>query len=162
MQNPYLNVSLRSTVQEINSSGAVAGTPFATSEIADTTNNGFNNPGSLRTIRVRADVNGPANAILENIELSSSPTRSETELITLIGGGFITAAESIEQGNGLGGIVNLVGGTILTRVQDVIGNALSLSEFNLFPVTTASFGTDSTQRDNGDGLGCKTLISTFH
>ena len=158
LQNPYLNVSLRSTVQEINSSGAVAGTPYATAEIADTTNNGFNNPGSLRTIRVRADVNGPANSILENIELSSSPSRSETELITLIGGGFITAAESIEQGNGFGGIVNLVGGTILTRVQDVIGNALSLSEFNLFPVTAASFGTDDTERDNSGGLGIAASI----
>ncbi len=154
LQNPYLNVALRSTVQEINSSGAVAGTPFATSEIADTTNNGFNNPGSLRTIRVLADVNGPANAILENIELTSSPARSETELVTLIGGGFITAAESIEQGNGLGGIVNLLGGTILTRVQDVIGNALSLSEFNLFPVTAASVErSDNAERESGGGLG---------
>ncbi|MGB3299433.1 MAG: translocation/assembly module TamB domain-containing protein [Phormidesmis sp.] len=153
LQNPYLNVSLRSTVQEINSSGAVAGTPYATAEIADTANNGFNNPGSLRTIRVRADVEGPANAILENIELSSSPARSESELVTLIGGGFITAAESIEQGNGLGGIVNLLGGTILTRVQDVIGNALSLSEFNLFPITAASNqSADGTERDSG-GLG---------
>ncbi len=141
--NPFLNVSLRSNVPEVERAPSLPNTPFATSEVADTSKNGFSDPGSLRTIRVYADVNGPANALFENLELSSSPARSETELIALIGGGFVDAIESTVGslaggGDSFEGLINLVGGTVLTRVQDAIGNTLSLSEFRLFPVSSAS------------------------
>ncbi len=141
--NPSLNVSLRSNVPEIERAPSLPNTPFATSEIADTSKNGFSDPGSLRTIRVYADVDGPANALFDNLELSSSPSRSEAELIALLGGGFVDAIESTVGslsggGDSFEGLINLVGGTVLTRVQDVIGNTLNLSEFRLFPVTSAS------------------------
>ncbi len=155
ISNPFLDVSLRSNVPEVDSPPSLTNTPFANAEIADTSNNGFSNPGSLRTIRVYADVNGPANAIFENLELSSSPSRSETELLALIGGGFVDAIESTVGslgggGDGFEGLINLVGGTVLTRVQDLIGNTLSLSEFRLFPVTSAS--RTQSEEDNESGL----------
>lgn len=155
LQNPYLNVALRAAVPEVSSAGPIVGAPFANAEVADTSNNGFSNPGSLRTIRVRADVNGPANALLENLELSSSPARSDTELIGLLSGGIITALESTVgslsgDGDSFGGLINLVSGTILTRVQDLVGNALSLSEFNLFPVTAASRALPENSSENTD------------
>ncbi|MGB7251895.1 MAG: hypothetical protein WBC73_23360, partial [Phormidesmis sp.] len=143
LQNPFLDVSLRASVPEVDRPGPIASTPFATADIADTSNTSFDNPGSLRTIRVRADVEGPANAIFENLELSSSPQRDQAELIGLIGGGFITALESTVgslsgEGDSFGGLINLVSGTVLTTIQDFVGNSLSLSEFRLFPVTAAS------------------------
>ena len=160
LQNPLLDVSLRASVPEVNSAGPIASTPFASSEVADTSNNGFDNPGSLRTIRVRADVDGPANAIFENLELSSSPSRSEAELIGLIGGGFITALESTVgslsgSGDGFQGLINLVSGTLLTSVQDLIGTTLSLSEFRLFPVTAASRAVTEETNDTGLDIGAE-------
>ena len=153
--NPFLNVSLRSNVPEVERAPSLPNTPFATSEVADTSKNGFSDPGSLRTIRVYADVNGPANALFENLELSSSPARSETELIALIGGGFVDAIESTVGslaggGDSFEGLINLVGGTVLTRVQDAIGRTLSLSEFRLFPVSSAS--RTRSEEDNETGL----------
>lgn len=158
LNNPFLNVSLRASVPEVNTPGPIASTPFATAEIADTSNNGFDDPGSLRTIRVRADVNGPANAIFENLELSSSPSRSQAELVGLIGGGFVTALESTVgslsgNGDGFGGLINLLGGTVLTSIQDFVSNTLSLSEFRLFPVTAASRSNSQENRANGLDIG---------
>ncbi|MEM9003999.1 MAG: hypothetical protein AAGE59_10790 [Cyanobacteria bacterium P01_F01_bin.86] len=140
LQNPFLNVSLRASVPEVNRNSPIASTAFSSSEEVDNSDTGFDNPGSLRTIRVRADVNGPANALFENLELTSSPPRSENELIALIGGGFVTALESTVgilsgSGNGLQELINIVSAPLLTSLQDVVGNTLSLSEFNLFPVT---------------------------
>ncbi|MEO1685728.1 MAG: translocation/assembly module TamB domain-containing protein [Cyanobacteria bacterium J06631_12] len=155
LQNPFLDVSLRASVPEVDSSGLLTATPFARSEIVDTSNIGFDNPGSLRTIRVRANVQGPANAIFENLELSSSPPRSQAELVGLIGGGFVTALESTVGslsggGDSFEGLINLVSGALLNNVQDLIGSTLSLSEFRLFPVTAASRAL--TEEDNETGL----------
>ena len=144
-------------MQEVDSTGLVAAsnTSFARAEIADTSNDGFDNPGSIRTIRVRANVKGPAQDLLENIELSSSPPRDQSELIALIGGGFVTALESTVDslsggGDGFEGLINLVGGALLTNIQDLIGNTLSVSEFRLFPVTAASrSGVDSDDEASG-------------
>lgn len=160
LQNPFLDVSLRASVPEVSGTIPLANTPYASAEVADTSNDGFENPGSLRTIRVRADVNGPANAIFDNLELSSSPPRSEAELIGLIGGGFVTALESTVgslSGNGdsFEGLINLVSGTILTSVQDLVGNTLSLSEFRLFPVTAASRSRPGEDRESGLDIGAE-------
>lgn len=159
--NPFLDVSLRASVPEVNRSTpiAVANTPFINADVAEAIT-GPESTGSLRTIRVRADVVGPANAIFENLELSSSPGRSEDELITLIGGGFITALESTVgslsgSGDGFQGLINLVGGALLNNVQDVIGNALSISELSLFPVTSASRPEGELRDDTGLDIGAE-------
>lgn len=159
LQNPFLNVSLRATVPEVNRSRTLTNTPFATAEIADTSNSGFDNLGSLQTIRVRATVDGPANDIVDNLELSSSPPRNESELLALIGDSYISALESTVgslagDGDNFGGLINLVSGTLLTSLQDIIGNTLSLSEFRLFPVTAASRrSTTAANTDNGLDIG---------
>ncbi len=148
LQNPLLNVSLRASVPEVEGTGFVDATAFASAERADTSNYGFaTSPGSLRTIRIRADVvNSPANSVLDNIQLSSSPPRSEAELVSLIGGGSIAA---LERGNNFEGLINILGGGILTRLQDIVGNTLSLSEFNLFPVTSANSSNAGEGADDG-------------
>ncbi len=155
LQNPLLDVSLRASVSEVNRATPVASTPFARSEIADDTNYGFESTGSLRTIRVRADVEGPANKIFENLELSSTPPRSQSELLGLIGTGVVTALESTVgslsgSGDSFSGLINLVGGALLDNVQDFVGSALNLSEFRLFPVTAAS--RTGAAEDRGIGL----------
>ena len=160
--NPFLDVSLRAAVPEVNTNtGPLTTSPFDNAEIADNSI-GFETTGSLRTIRVRADVVGPANTIFENLELSSSPSRSQDELIALIGGGFINALESTvgslsggNDGDGFQGLINLVGGALLNNVQDVIGNALSVSELRLFPVTSANRSDTEDNEDNGIDFGAE-------
>ncbi|MEL6937785.1 MAG: translocation/assembly module TamB domain-containing protein [Cyanobacteria bacterium J06598_1] len=160
LANPFLDVSLRASVPEVNSAGPVASTPFIEAEIADESDLGFENTSSLRTIRVRANVVGPANAIFENLELSSSPPRSESELIALIGGGFVSALESTVGslsggGDDFSGLINLVGGALLDNVQDFVGDALSLSEFRLFPVTSATRARSEESRGTGLDIGAE-------
>ena len=160
LQNPLLDISLRASVPEVRRSGldTVTNTPFATAEVAEIDTNAFSNPGSLRTVRVRADVEGPTNAIFENLELSSSPPRSEDELIVLLGGGFADAVRSTvgsiagQDGDGFSGLINLVGGSLLTRVQDVVVNTLNVSEFSIFPVTAASRTQSNEDNENETGL----------
>jgi translocation and assembly module TamB len=109
---------------------------------------------------VRAEVNGPANAIFENLELSSSPSRSQDELVGLIGGTFIAALEPNDDSisgnsNNFQTLLNLVSGPLLTSVQDFIGSTLNLSEFRLFPVTSASQGGSDEDGDNGLDIGAE-------
>ncbi|MEM6450298.1 MAG: hypothetical protein AAF703_08295 [Cyanobacteria bacterium P01_D01_bin.105] len=160
LQNPLLDISLRTSVPEIRSNGfgPIASTPFASAEIADVDRNAFSTPGSLRTVRVRADVQGPANAIFENLELSSSPPRNEDELIALLGGGFANAVRSTvgslsgQDDDDFSGLINLVGGSLLTRVQDLVVNTLNVSEFSIFPVTAASRTLSDEDSENETGL----------
>jgi translocation and assembly module TamB len=89
--------------------------------------------GSLKTVRVRAQVQGPASRLSDNLKLSSSPPRSTEEIVALIGGGFV---DTLGRGDTLLGIANLAGSALLTNIQTAIGNALGLSEFRLFPTNT--------------------------
>jgi translocation and assembly module TamB len=160
LQNPTLDVSLRASVSEVNRATPIANTPFARSEIADDTNVGFESTGSLQTIRVQADVEGAANAIFENLELSSTPPRSQSELLALIGSGVVTALESTVGslsggGDSFSGLINLVGGALLDNVQDFVGSALNLREFRLFPVTAASRARSEEDADTGIDLGAE-------
>lgn len=139
LQDPILDVELRASVPEVVSTAPIAPSPFASSEVADTSLDPFNSTlGTLRTIRVRASVEGPASRIFDNLTLTSSPSRSEAEIVGLIGGGFVSALESVSGGDSLQGVIGLVSSALLTRVQDTIGGALGLTEFRLFPVTPAS------------------------
>ncbi|EDX86701.1 conserved hypothetical protein [Synechococcus sp. PCC 7335] len=160
LQNPDLDVSLRASVSEVNRTAPIASSPFARSEIVDDTNPGFESTGSLRTIRVRADVEGPANRIFENLELSSTPPRSQTELLGLIGSGVVTALESTVGslsggGDSFSGLINLVGGALLNNVQDFVVGPLNLSEFRLFPVTAASRTLSEEDNDTGIDLAAE-------
>ena len=160
LQNPFLDVSLRASVPEVEGASPLSSTPFFRADVAETPETFFESSSSLRTIRVRADVNGPANALFDNLELSSSPPRSQSELIALVGGGFVTALESTVGslsggGDDFTGLINLVGGTLLTNVQDIIGSTLSLSEFRLFPVTAASRSATDEGDDTGIDIGAE-------
>ncbi|MEL7504112.1 MAG: translocation/assembly module TamB domain-containing protein [Cyanobacteria bacterium J06554_6] len=143
LQDPILNVNLRTSVAEARGSlTPTTATAFASSEVADTGTDPFSSLGSLQTVRIRASIDGPASQIFQNLTLSSSPPRTQSEIIGLIGGSFISALESGGSGD-LGGVVNFFGGALLNRFQDFVSSTLNLSEFRLFPVTSASrFSTD--------------------
>jgi translocation and assembly module TamB len=127
--DPILNVRLVAIVAEVT--GSRLPTTINSSEIVDTPN--FNRFGSVESVRVQARVTGPASELNENLQLTSSPPRSQAEIVALIGGGFIS---NLEQGQVGLGLANLAGSALLTNVQNVVANTLGLSYFRLFPTIT--------------------------
>ncbi|MBD0304661.1 MAG: translocation/assembly module TamB domain-containing protein, partial [Tolypothrix sp. T3-bin4] len=75
-------------------------------------------------------VEGPASQIADNLELTSTPSRSEAEIVALLGGRFV---DTLGRGDSTLGLVNLAGSALLSNVQNIVGDALGLSEFRLFP-----------------------------
>jgi translocation and assembly module TamB len=88
---------------------------------------------SLETIRVEASIYGPASRLNDNLELTSSPVRSQTELVTLLGGGFNDTQGRSDSDLG---IINVAGSAVLNNFQGAfneIANSLGLSELRIFP-----------------------------
>lgn len=94
--------------------------------------------GALDTVRVQARVQGPASQLFDNLELTSNPARSETEIIALLGGGFV---ETLGRGDSTLALANLAGSALLGNFQGTvsrIGNAIGLSELRLSPTVITS------------------------
>ncbi|MBW4562490.1 MAG: translocation/assembly module TamB domain-containing protein [Mojavia pulchra JT2-VF2] len=88
---------------------------------------------SLETVRVEASIQGPASKLNENLQLTSSPARNETEIVALLGGGFI---DTQGRGDSTLGLINIAGSAVFNNFQGAfnqIGNAFGLSELRLFP-----------------------------
>lgn len=82
------------------------------------------------TVRIKARVLGAANQLSQTLQLTSTPPRSESEIVALLGGGFV---QTLGSGDSTLGLANFAGSALLGNVQNVIGDALGLSEFRLFP-----------------------------
>jgi translocation and assembly module TamB len=121
--------------------------PFS-SEISDIP---ATNLGAVQSVRIQARVTGPANQFAENLELTSNPPRSEAEIVALLGGGFV---DTLGRGDSTLGLANLAGSALLSNVQNVIGDALGLSEFRLYP----TISTDEKRRTSALGLGAEAGI----
>ncbi|MBW4441188.1 MAG: translocation/assembly module TamB domain-containing protein [Plectolyngbya sp. WJT66-NPBG17] len=127
--DPVLDVRLIASVPEVTGSRIAA---TGTAEFADNSISApsIANLGSLRTVRIQAKATGVASQLFQNLELTSSPSRSRTEIVSLIGGGFVN---TLGRGDSTLGIANLAGSALLTNIQGFIGNAVGLSDFRLFP-----------------------------
>jgi len=130
--DPSLDITLQTSVFETTATSGLGRTGTETAETLDTSIG-----GTLKTIQVQAQVQGRASQIQSGtltsnnrvVTLSSRPSRSETEIIALLGGGLTQGF----QGDGAVGLANLAGTTFLGNLQRTIGNTLGLSEFRIFP-----------------------------
>jgi len=128
--NPTLNVRVTGVVPEVTR------VPLPTNPLDafnTTTNVPVTAAGAQRSLRVQATVTGTAGN--PDIQLSSSPPRSQAEILTLIGGGLLQ-----QQSDAAAAIANLAGSTFIGFLQDAIGDVFSLSEFNLTPTTNNPVG----------------------
>jgi translocation and assembly module TamB len=142
--DPYLDIELVSSVTE-RKRHQVVNSPIA-SEINDFSKY---DGDTLKTIQVKANVKGLSSQIENNIQFSSYPQRSETEIIALLGGGFF---DNFAEGdiNGLG-LANLASSAFLGSFQGELGEALGFSEFRLFPTQI----TTPNQQNSTLGLGAE-------
>ncbi|NJR52238.1 MAG: translocation/assembly module TamB [Leptolyngbyaceae cyanobacterium CSU_1_3] len=146
--DPVLNVRLIASVPEVTRSRISSTT--TSSEITDDSVLATS-LGSLQTIRIQAKATGAASQLFENLELTSSPSRSQNEIVALIGGGFVN---TLGRGDSTLGIANLAGSALLTNIQGLLGNALGFGEFRLFPTVT----NDEARRSSTLGLGAEISI----
>ncbi|RMG11950.1 MAG: translocation/assembly module TamB, partial [Cyanobacteria bacterium J055] len=128
--DPNLNVLMRASVQEASHSPLSQDATTTSTEVEELAIE----RGTLETIRIEAKVDGLASQLAENLELSSSPKRSQREIVALIGGGFIN---TLGTGDSTLALANLASSVLLTQFQTALNQALGLQDFRLFPTTTA-------------------------
>jgi translocation and assembly module TamB len=147
--DPILRVSLTTAVPDTNTGSLlVTGSPFPRNEVNDVdVENIALTQGGIRTIRIRAEVDAPASQLLDIdgldgfrrvVQLTSTPQRSETEIFSLLSGDVLTALGSAVSGEGNQDIGGAAGAVAISFLQNIIGDALPVDEFRLFPVTTDS------------------------
>ncbi len=156
--DPYLDVVLQASLIETPQSSVINTDPLS-AEVQDSSVFSATQIGTIETVRVTAAVQGQASelnqenqsqasALNQILELTSSPPRSETELVALLGGTFFDSFTSDGADSGLA-LANLAGSALLNSIQDTIGDALGLSEFRLFPTVI----TDDDEGDRNSTLG---------
>jgi translocation and assembly module TamB len=105
------------------------------SEIEDIPASSF---GTIETVRISAEVRGLSSQITNNIVLTSSPPRSQTEILALLGGSFVN---TLGRGNSTLGLANLAGSALFGSLNSQFNNAFPIGELRLFP--TQIIGEDS-------------------
>jgi translocation and assembly module TamB len=99
------------------------------------------NFGSVQTVQVEARIAGLASQLTQRLELTSSPARTQPEIVLLLGGAL---AERLTSGGDLGlGAISLASSNLLNSIQDRIGDVLNLSDFRLYPAITKDRATNS-------------------
>lgn len=119
-RDPNLNLRLSAKVLDV-----IQGT--------DTIRQSSGGLAGLESVRVEATIQGPASQLNENLELRSSPTRSQTEIVSLLGGGFV---DTQGRGDSTLGLINIAGSAVFNNFQGAfnqIGNTFGLSELRIFP-----------------------------
>jgi translocation and assembly module TamB len=102
--------------------------------------------GTVRTIRVIATAKGPASRLNDIVELKSSPPRSDTQLIALLGGSVIEGVT----GDSTLLLANLASAEIFNEIQRTVTEVTGLNEFRLYP---ARLENNSSSGASALGLG---------
>jgi translocation and assembly module TamB len=155
---PVLNLrlyakTLESTANPLSQRNSITRTVKG-SEINETADFYGTSLGSVQTIQVEARVAGLASQLTQRLELTSTPPRTQPEILILLGGGLVQQIGSGENNIGLG-IVNLAGSTVLNNIQDKISEAFSLPDLRLFPTITKEAKTS-----NSSTLGIAAEVGT--
>jgi translocation and assembly module TamB len=144
--DPVLNIRLQAKALESNSSPLSQRNSIARSakgnEINETVDFYSTSLGSVQTVQVEAKIAGLASQVTQRLELTSTPPRTQPEILLLLGGGLVERLSGADNDIGLG-IVNLAGSTLLNNIQDRISDTLSLSDFRLFPTVSKESKTSS-------------------
>ena len=88
---------------------------------------------ALESVQVEANVQGFASQLNEVLQLTSSPSRSQTEIVALLGGGSVGGQGARDTTLGL---INIAGSAVFSNLQSAfneLGSAFGLTELRIFP-----------------------------
>lgn len=123
--DPFLDISLVGSAIE-TTQNRTPEDPLST-EIEDIPASSF---GTLETVRISAEVRGLSSQIANRIQLTSSPPRSQTEILALLGGSFVN---TLGRGDSTLGLANLAGSALFGSLNSQFNNAFPIGELRLFP-----------------------------
>lgn len=128
--DPTLNLTLQTTVQEVSSPGTINFGQSGEGIIGTSPTT----LGSLTPVRIRAQVQGRASQLQSNfngiVQLSSTPGRSNTEILALLGGGFNPDNQAANEL----ALVNIASAAVFNNFQALIDDLLSSrTTFRIFP-----------------------------
>ena len=123
--DPFLDVLL------VGSAIETTGRRNVPSEVSPTERPDADSVGTLETVRVEAKVKGLASQITNKIELTSSPPRSQGEIVALLGGGFV---ETLAKNTSTLGIATLAGSALFGSLNSEFNNVFPIGELRLFPI----------------------------
>jgi translocation and assembly module TamB len=118
--NPYLDIRLLAKVLDVIQS-------------TDFNKPNANGLAALETVRVEANVQGPSDKLNENLVLKSTPARTQTEIVALLGGGF---GRNEQAGDSTLALINIAGSAVFNNFQqsfNQLGSSFGLSELRIFP-----------------------------
>jgi translocation and assembly module TamB len=144
--DPVLNLRLNARTLESNSTALAQRNSLATTskngEIDRPADFYTTSLGSVKTVQVQARIAGLASQLTQRLELTSTPARTQPEIVLLLGGAI---AERLSSGGDIGlGVISLASSNLLNTLQDRLSEILSLSDFRLFPTITRDTKTNST------------------
>ena len=108
--------------------------------------------GTLETVRISAEVRGLSSQIANKIKLTSSPPRSQTEILALLGGSFVN---TLGRGDSTLGLANLAGSALFGSLNSQFNNAFPFGEFRLFPTQIID---ETRERERIDALAGEVAI----
>lgn len=159
--DPLLDVTLETSLPDTNSGPRLQPTtsPFPPNEIPDTTieDIGLTQQGN-RLVSIQARYTGLASELGDlltdrsNLALTSSPTRSESEIVALLSGNVLGTIDALGGGNALGGFASFAGSAILGTIRNFIGDTGPISDFRIFQVSGSS-GDSGESEDFGAEIG---------
>ena len=131
---PYVDIALRTSVADSPAGGTSSGTNFSTSTIYDW-NNATQAPSrsleQLRLVKVKLQATGPADRLMDNITLTSTPPLPKERLLALIGGNSLVG---LLGANASAALATVLGQSLLSPVvggaSELFGDRLS---FALYP-----------------------------
>ncbi|MEL6471419.1 MAG: translocation/assembly module TamB domain-containing protein [Cyanobacteria bacterium J06623_4] len=127
--DPTVDVVMQARVQDadITPTRRAAG-GFAESEIAEAQVETF---GNVEYIEVEAIARGPASELSDNLVLTSNSSRSERELLALLGSNVVTGitGASVVQ------VAEFLGAGTFANFGDQVASAVGLESFSVFPTT---------------------------
>jgi translocation and assembly module TamB len=131
---PYVDIALRTSVADSPAGGTPSGATLSSSTIYDW-NNATQGPSrsleQLRLVKVKLQATGPADRLMENITLTSTPPLPKERLLALIGGNSLVG---LLGANASAALATVLGQSLLTPVlgsaNQVFGDRLS---FALYP-----------------------------
>ncbi|NEQ50473.1 MAG: hypothetical protein F6K11_10120, partial [Leptolyngbya sp. SIO3F4] len=141
--DPYVDVVMKARVQENNVSRVPASSGgIASAEIDDNAN--IESVGDVQYINVEAVARGKASELTDSLALTSNPSRSQDNLLALLGSNVV---QGLASGN-LTQFAGFLGAGSLATFSNNLANTLGLQSFSVFPTTDTS--TESTA---GIGIG---------